>query len=135
MRTVLVSRQLAHDRQSGIVTATADLARALCDAGDEVHVVTELRPPGAAAPSLLDERVTVHEAAPARTPLDRAVAVQEALEALQRERPVDVVCTPLWGCEGLVAVHDARAIRKPVDATTDRFPAPALAGRFSQASR
>ena len=32
----------------------------------------------------------------------------QSLDALHRERPIDVVCAPLWGCEGLVAVHDAR---------------------------
>lgn len=127
MRIALVSRELAPFAGGGIGTYALLMARALRDAGHEVHVLTEPRDQLQQVAVKELSGITVHgvnlESGRAAVeafvchPQRHAMAVFEALEALHQRHPFDVVEFPeFWG-EGYFALRARRHLGSFAGAT------------------
>ena len=117
LRICLCSRQLPPFETGGIGTYTVLMARALAEAGNDVHVLTA-RHPG--LPGRLDAApgVTLHPVDPPGADarflgLDQvrhAFQVYETLRRLDAERPFDVIEFPEYDGEGRVCLEARRTL-------------------------
>ena len=111
MRLALVSREFPPTRQAGgIATNTDKTARALAEAGHDVHVFTEAHR-GAPTDELRSD-VTVHRLADPRMRPREASVVRRAFDvagALRRLGPFDIVQACEWEAEGAVYARFPRS--------------------------
>jgi glycosyltransferase involved in cell wall biosynthesis len=108
----LASRALSPATHSGVARATRELASALAGRGHSVHVITRsldadgLRLGGAMVHAVGAPAPRVRSAA--LDQLAHAAAVHRTVAEIHEREGVDVVVTPLWGCEGMVCMLDDR---------------------------
>jgi glycogen synthase len=118
MNLCLACRDIRRDADSGLVRATCDLARALAEAGDTVHLLTSSSGP---LPQLTGVSIEQLELAPVGGPfaqaapespphnlMHAAAVYREVLRIGAEEQPVDAVLAPLWRSEGVVCMLDDR---------------------------
>ena len=102
MGIALLARELVTMPHSGLSNSTLDLAEGLSALGHRVHVIAE-----AADGAALSRGIAVHDVSGGQ-PLPWAVAAHGVLAKLHAGGELDVACAPLWGANGVIAVHDPR---------------------------
>jgi glycogen(starch) synthase len=114
-RICFVSEEYPPGACGGIGRYTNDLARELASRGHEVHVVT--RSPDQVSGIDYEDAVWVHRLAspdpglldldhPLRFNLLHSANVYHEVRALHERRPIDVVFSPVWNCEGFFTLFD-----------------------------
>jgi glycogen synthase len=115
----LVTQDYPPGQNGGIARNVSSLARALADAGHQIHVLTMARGPATVD---FEDRVWVHRLntkdhskhvpspiAPMDVPphiWNRSKTMLDEVKAIHERRSVDVVYCPLWDCEPLAFVMD-----------------------------
>ena len=151
LRVCLLSQAYPPEKFDGVGRSTQLLARGLAELGHEVHVITR----GQAEQTITSEGTQVHKVvlrlnryaryrhlAATHATLNYSHAVFDKVRQLQRRHDIQLVDSPLWQVEGLVAersgllpvvVRPVTAIRQIAELQNNRDPDRRMLGDLEQA--
>ncbi len=151
LRVCLLSQAYPPEKFDGVGRSTQLLARGLAELGHEVHVITR----GQAEQTVTSEGTQVHKVvlrlnryaryrhlAATHATLNYSHAVYDKVRQLQRRHGIQLVDSPLWQVEGLVAersgllpvvVRPVTAIRQIAELQNNRDPDRRMLGDLEQA--
>jgi glycogen synthase len=150
LRVCLLSQAYPPEKFDGVGRSTQLLARGLAELGHEVHVITR----GQAEQTVTSEGTQVHKVvlrlnryaryrhlAATHATLNYSHAVYDKVRQLQRRHDIQLVDSPLWQVEGLVAersgllpvvVRPVTAIRQIAELQNNRDPDRRMLGDLEQ---